>query len=43
MTVMIIFAMLGGIIGSGLGSRQLSNTMLYSLLAVMPVNTGKNS
>lgn len=33
-------AMLGGIIGSGLGSRRLSNTMLYSLLAVVLVIAG---
>ncbi len=33
-------AMLGGIIGSGLGSRRLSNSTLYSLLAVVLVIAG---
>lgn len=33
-------AMLGGIIGSGLGSRRLTNTTLYSLLAVVLVIAG---
>jgi uncharacterized membrane protein YfcA len=33
-------ALLGGIIGSGLGSRWLSNTTLYSLLAVVLVIAG---
>jgi hypothetical protein len=33
-------AMLGGIIGSSLGSRRLSNTTLYSLLAVVLVIAG---